>query len=339
MAFGTSGEAATQAAAATLTECASQPASETGAASAGVSLRTHRQRESFTRMALGAQAPVVRALSMRCSEAQAQSLPNQDYALVKLLPMGERGAAHAEGSTLCFCVCDGVGSSFKGDFAAAYLATQLVNWLAALQPRRAPRRASADTRTAWREETPDAALQTSLTHALNAWATEGQRQIMRLPLTAESAIVREALDDLRRDYGSETVFFAGRVDRFASNDRGMAEREAEAEPTWRSQALLCWMGNVSAQVYSQSGEALPLPAMDDDRRRWSTGRGVRGEVEAHIYSLDALSRILIHTDGANPFSAQLAQFDDETLQREALRLLTLPSNDDITILDIQLSGI
>jgi len=73
-------------------------------------------------------------------------------------------------------------------------------------------------------------------------------------------------------------------------------------------------------------------------RRWSTGRGVQGAVEAHIYSLAALNRILVHTDGANPLSAQLAYLDDVTLQREARRLLTLPANDDITVLDMQWSA-
>ena len=308
------------------------PVADGGAASAAITLRTHRKRESFTRLSLGAQG-TVRALSLRCAEAQAQSLPNQDYALVKLLPMAGTGSASAGGNTLCFCVCDGVGSSFKGDFAAAYLATQLVNWLAALSPRRAPRRPAGATTIAWREEPPNAALRASLTHALMAWAAEGQRQALAMPLTADSAIVREALDDLRRDYGSETVFLAGRVDHFAQDGQ-----ESDAQDEWNAQALLCWMGNVSAQVFARPGEALPLPAMDDDRRRWSTGRGVQGEVEAHIYSLATLHRILAHTDGANPLSAQLAYLDDETLQREAKRLLTLPANDDITILDMQWSA-
>src|SRR5579883_2902058 len=63
-----------------------------------------------------------RLLSMRCQEAQEQSLPNQDFAQILC----------RDGSSLCFCVCDGVGSSYKGDFAAYYLATCLMEWLQGL---------------------------------------------------------------------------------------------------------------------------------------------------------------------------------------------------------------
>jgi len=66
----------------------------------------------------------VRLLSVRSQEAQAEELTNQDYAQVRI---------ESDGSSLCFCVCDGVGSSYKGDFAAQYLATHLIEWLQTLK--------------------------------------------------------------------------------------------------------------------------------------------------------------------------------------------------------------
>src|SRR5690242_19810868 len=65
---------------------------------------------------------IARLLSMRCQEAQEQSLPNQDFA--QAICQGR--------SSLSFCVCDGVGSSYRGDYAARYLALCLVQWLQGL---------------------------------------------------------------------------------------------------------------------------------------------------------------------------------------------------------------
>src|SRR5437868_7037665 len=65
----------------------------------------------------------VRLLSVRSQEAQMQNLTNQDYARVYI---------QSDGSSLCFCVCDGVGSSYKGDFAAQYLAKCLIQWMQTL---------------------------------------------------------------------------------------------------------------------------------------------------------------------------------------------------------------
>src|SRR5215813_12451163 len=85
----------------------------------GLLLETNQRKDTFIRTQL-ADNVSVRLFSMRCQEAQTQTLLNQDYACL---------VSQQDASSLCFCVCDGVGSSYRGDFAAHYLASHLLAWL------------------------------------------------------------------------------------------------------------------------------------------------------------------------------------------------------------------
>ena len=55
--------------------------------------------------------------------------------------------------------------------------------------------------------------------------------------------------------------------------------------------------------------------------------------------LNTLDRLLIYTDGLNTIGDGLAALSDAELQERIQRLLLLPANDDMTMLDLQCSPI
>jgi len=263
-------------------------------------------RDSFGRAACGPQG-TVRMLGVRCQEAQSQSLPNQDYAYLRMA---------ADGSSLSFCVCDGVGSSYKGDFAAKYLAIRLANWLHALEDIGAAATDTSDVEP----------LRAQLVERLAGWAAAGQRDLQTLTLPEDnSGLVREVLQETRDSYGSEAVFFAGRIDVLHVSDTvGLPG----------AQVLLCWMGNVTPYLFAAEGRRIALDYHPDDAVRWSTARGLRGTLALRAMRLDALHRLVIHTDGLDMLGASIASLSDEELYHGVRALLARPSNDDMTLLDM-----
>ncbi|MGH2516964.1 MAG: hypothetical protein ACRDHP_15030 [Ktedonobacterales bacterium] len=255
-------------------------------------------RDRLVRASLG-EGVTGRLLYQRCREARAQNLPSQDCARVLSAPAG---------NTLSFCVCDGVGSSYKGDFAAAFLAERLVDWLDGL------------------DAVPDATetFSVRLRTRLAQWAAAAQAELNAQPIPPDTAVmVREVLEDLRDQYGSEAVFFAGRLDR--------------ATDSSTVRAVFCWMGNVSAYFFTSATEGMYIrPA--DDAVRWSTGRGVRGDPSVRLVSLDGLERLLVHTDGCDALSEELAFLSDDELRERCQAALAAPVNDDMTMLDIRWAG-
>lgn len=242
-----------------------------------------------------------RLLAQRSGEAAAQSLLNQDYAMV---------LCDGDGHSLSFCICDGVGSSFSGDFAATYLAGQLTRWL-------------EEQRLSDGEES-EAQASASLMSALDAWAVAAQAQLVDRAITSSGGeLVREALTELRDTYGSETVFFAGRVEIAAD---GAAE------------GLFCWMGNVAARLVGTDGSSTPINTVENDANRWSTARGLRGSVRLTRMGWTNPQRLLVYTDGASHLSDTLADLDNDALLMQARALRELPGADDLTILDIAWRG-
>ena len=190
-----------------------------------LTLETNQTAETFVRKPLG-EVSTARLFSFRSREAQTQALPSQDYARV---------SSNRKGSSLCFCVCDGVGSSYKGGFAARYLAVCLVDWLQTLTA--IPRKRTK--------------IAKDLQSLLDQCASRAQSELKQLSIPSETpALVREVLEDLRDNYGSETVFLCGRVDH--------ARRVSQPTPVYTVRALLCWMGNVSAYLFTPPGQQITV---------------------------------------------------------------------------------
>lgn len=239
-------------------------------------------------------------LSVRSEEAQGQGLPCQDYARV---------LSNEAGSSISFCVCDGVGSSYYGGFAARYLATHLVEWLDGL------------------DEIP--ASPVGVSSRLQQWAMEGQEALIRLVLPSETPVMlRSFLEELRDTHGSQAVFFCGRVDYPHPAD-------ALETPVPAVRALFYWMGNVTARIFARSVHYQHLGKADNDKNRWSTTRGPQGKVGARALTLETLDRILIYTDGLSASGAEDRLLNDPDTQAYTRDLLTQPASDDMTVLELR----
>jgi hypothetical protein len=252
----------------------------------------------------------LRLLSSRCQESRTQSLPNQDYA---------RLIADSEQASLSFCVCDGVGSSFMGGFAANYLGTQLVRWLQRLE-------------SIQFQGDEVESLHASLSNALAGWADSGQAELSRIRATPlqQSPLIQEVLEELRTSHGSETVFCAGRIETLAG------ERSQARQPLDRpAHILLCWMGNVQASLWQSETDAVDIGYIADHHTAWSTARGLCGTLGVYLGTLHTLDRMIVHTDGADSISPAIARLDDKQLADSVLGLLQLPASDDVTVLDVQ----
>jgi hypothetical protein len=251
----------------------------------------------------------VRLVSSRCQESRTQSLPNQDYACL---------IADAERASLSFCLCDGVGSSFMGGFAASYLATQLARWLYRLE-------------TITLEDDEVDHLRSSLASELAGWAHSGQSKLSQVSVApSQSLLIQEVLEELRESHGSETVFCAGRID--CSIESRSHGRKARSEG---AAVLLCWMGNVRATLLHSERELTDIGYVHDDRSAWSTVRGLCGTPRLYVATLDGLDRMIVYTDGAESIGPAIANLDDHQLSDSVLELLALPTSDDVTVLDIQ----
>lgn len=263
-------------------------------------LETDQMIDSITRAEV-ASSIVARLLSFRCREAQEQTLPNQDYAKVSY---------RKDGSSLSFCVCDGVSSSYKGDFAACCLAEYLVKWL---------------------QELPDleeksVRLRTALQMQLNQLAIAAQVQLSKLAVQQDvPQLVREVLEELCETYGSETVFFCGRLDYEASDDQ---------KQVLLKDAFFCWMGNVTGRLFVDAKQYILLGEKTDKSGRWSTRHGCRGALHTWKQSLPALERLTVHTDGLDNIGEQLSTLDDDAWLTRVHQLLTFPTSDDMTALDL-----
>lgn len=264
-------------------------------------IETDQQTDTFVSTSVNGQI-AVRLYSVRCQEAQLDAAPNQDYARVVFSP---------QGSVLSFCVCDGVGGSYLGDFAARYLALRMTNYLLTLP---AIPRNPQQTAMVMRKR-------------LENWAIEAQNELTSLGLPATlSSLEHEILAEQRDQHGSATVFFCGRVDYGSS----ISTHAPEIVP-----ALFCWMGNVTARFFSTPSICQQLGDQDNDRNRWSTLFGQQGLLTTHVSALSRCEPLIVHTDGLDMLSHQLAQLDDQQLQTCIRELLQTPTNDDMTVLDLR----
>lgn len=269
-------------------------------------IETNQDEDTSVQLALGSRA-TARLVSLRCRESREQSLPGQDYAIV---------ISNASATSISLCVCDGVGSSYKGNFAARYLAGCLVAWLQKLPA--LPRHSGKLIRP--------------LQARLNQWAREAQQTLNDFVIAPDAPeLVREVLAELRQTHGSETVFFCARIDFVAS---GLALGRRGSSPTV-AQGVFLWMGNIAAQLYTTEDRVIDLGERENDAPRWSTARGRRGELTARVLALESFERLLVYTDGLLPLNDKLAMLNADELDAEMHNLLAQPANDDMTMLDIQ----
>lgn len=265
-------------------------------------LETDQNQETFIHRQLGNYV-MARLLSVRCQEAQTQALLNQDYACL---------LSRENASSLAFCVCDGVGSSYRGDFAAHYLASHLLTWLQEMKE--IPLNMHLFSKT--------------LDDLLDVWAHDAQMQLKRMAMPPDTpALVHEVLEELRDTHGSETVFFCGRVD-----TGSWPSRSRTPQPI---RVVFCWMGNVTMHLSLSDNCCIMLGDPVDDKSRWSTMHSRRGEVTIWSDTFSSIEHLTIHTDGLNAVGEKLIWLNNAEWRGSTQQLLHLPKNDDMTALELR----
>lgn len=208
-------------------------------------------------------------------------------------------------NALSFVMCDGVSLSYRGDFAAYFLGTYLLDWISTTDH-------SERNETSFHEHL----------HSLRECAAE---QMSRLTIPSDLPfLLRDVLEDKKRS-GSETMFICGRVD--VSNGTHPFHR------IW-----LAWHGDVRLRLWQygqESGES--LGGTNSTRQRWSTARGLIGgractwqqQVEGHIPT-----RLLVYTDGFSDLDDRQDPPNDELLRRKLGHTNDEWLGDDASFLDI-----
>lgn len=212
--------------------------------------------------------------------------------------------------SLTFCVSDGVGGSYRGDFAAYDLAHCLIDWLQALPGLHSDLQEAA----------------TELEKQLHSWQGKGQAELQNL---LQPANIPEFLKEQQEKYGSETVFFGGRIDSTMGVHHQRYNRRGGSSAGW----AMCQHNSSSRQKNTLllGGDL----GGEQDRNRWSTRYGPRGILTCLKMKLDMVERLIIHTDGLDTISMELASLDDDALQTRTRAILQSATNDDMTLLDIQ----
>ena len=201
---------------------------------------------------------------------------------------------------IAFAVCDGVGQSFMGDLAARILGEGLVTWL-------------------WSMDRPkdEEKFQEQITGALNELTVRSGKEVAEYKLPDSlPPILKQALE-LQRDYGSESMFVAGRLALGGS------------EP-WLS---LAWLGDAPVAAIDIDGELVDLGPKGHTSERWNATTGVKGEVHTWVTSAKKVARVAGYTDG-------LATGDvptDSDLAKMMELWKTDPPIDDASLFDVRLA--
>ncbi len=262
-------------------------------------IRTHRVPQTAETPVTFVPVPnaYVRFAYSRSSDSMASHVEGQDYLCFQ----------HND-QRFVFVIADGVGSSFCGNLAARTLGDHLIEWL-------------------WSLDIGylggSAALNEAATSYLSRLQKQAQHEVEEYEIPDEiSGLVRQALE-AQRAYGSEAVFAAVRIDHpSATIPDGLLS--------------ILWMGDTQIYVFNEDGEERDLGGTWDNTNRWSTTKGVRGQMDAWMQELKGIGRIISFTDGLAAHAAQIHTYADSKLDREIHAGTRLPSSDDIALIDLVL---
>ncbi|MDP4097424.1 protein phosphatase 2C domain-containing protein [Paenibacillus sp. P96] len=219
---------------------------------------------------------------------------------------GESGqdfaAFRIEGPVCTFVLCDGVGMSYRGEFAARYLGQSLLDWLnddAELNPAR-------------------------LKERLQQWAVSAADTLEKEPIPSMSALLRNVLEEKRRQ-GSQTMYICGRIELPSRGRKG--------------KMMLAWQGDSRIRLWKGAEEAQGI--FEDTFRtseRWSTTRGpVGGQphwYESRLTGGDPM-RLQLYTDGLADLDPIREQLPDDQIQILLDSRHTDGLDDDAAFLELQ----
>ncbi|PYE52085.1 protein phosphatase 2C domain-containing protein [Paenibacillus barcinonensis] len=207
----------------------------------------------------------------RAAETVHQGDAGQDYVAIRM-----------HGNICNFVLCDGVGMSYLGDFAARFLGNALLEWL---EMTSSP---TAEGIESYLHEITDAA----------------SRQLEQLqPLDSSPLLLREVLME-KRSQGSQAMYICGRIE-LNSNAR-------------KSKVWLAWQGDSRIRLWCNGQEqSEQFQKHCSTNERWSTRGGPIGG-KPHIFETKApahdVCRLQLYTDGLNDLDAINTYIPDEHIQ-------------------------
>jgi len=206
----------------------------------------------------------------RAAETVHQGDSGQDFAAVRM-----------DGNVCTFVMCDGVGMSYLGDFAARFLGNALLEWL---------------------ETTPNPTAE-AVEHLLQELTVPASEQLKKIqPLDNSPLLLREVLME-KRSRGSQAMYVCGRIEL----SRGLG----------KSRMWMAWQGDSRIRLWRNGHEQ--SGAFQNHCRtneRWSTLEGPVGG-KPHIYEAKLSNeqiRLQLYTDGLNDLDAVQAYIPDEHIQ-------------------------
>lgn len=266
------------------------------------------QNEWLFRSDQGGDIPVLKAAKLggctahhafiRAFETRSYGDPSQDYLIYRL-----------NGEQLTFAVCDGVGMSFQGGFAARFLGERLHEWLCG-------------------HPSPFGLSLGQLERDLLEWTKDATRLTRELPLPPDTVPMLRSVLEEKRASGSEAMFACGSL---------MFPRQGRA-----GRLSLFWSGDIRVRLWREGQElVLQGDPTYQTNQRWSTLRGAIGgsPMELHLTweEQDSL-RLLVYTDGGSNLDAGLSLPDLAHMQHVLQEAAAEPSSDDITVLHVDWPG-
>ena len=231
----------------------------------------------------------LRYLYARSGDSMESGTVGQDYI-----------AFRNDAARVTFAVCDGVGQSFIGELAARILGDGLVEWLW-----EAPRPPDAVT------------FASQVRTALNALTDEGKRQVRAFQLPPHlPPLIVQALEN-QREYGSESMFVAGRI-------------ELGSSESW---IALAWLGDSPIAAIDINGHLVDLGPQGHTSERWNALMGVKGQIHAWVGSAENVARVMGYSDG---LGLSHPPTEDDLGRLGALWRLSPPA-DDAALFDVRLA--
>ncbi|BFH63734.1 hypothetical protein [Paenibacillus azoreducens] len=203
------------------------------------------------------------------------------------LVQGEKGqdfvGIHIDGDACNFVLCDGVGMSYRGDFAARFLGHTLLDWLG--------------TTRDW-----SSAGFAGFMREITETASEQLRQLT--PPGEAPSLLREVLEDKQR-LGSQTMYICGRIELPSSRKK-------------QGRIWMAWQGDSRLRFWKKNEEISEyFRATMQTNQRWSTLTGPVGG-PPHVYQTrleyDIPMRLQLYTDGLDDLDPIREVLPDEQIQ-------------------------
>ena len=236
-------------------------------------------------------------------------------------------AFHLEAGRVAFALCDGVSQSFSGLTASQRLGKKLLEWLWMELPRLDLSLKPGNPESNHVEVARAAA---QLARVLNDYSGVVAEEIGRMDLShMVNDILREVLIERRDLHGTQTNFTCGYI-----------EIPSSAFPYGR--LILFWLGDAKLRRLIGGRDLTnELAESWNTDERWSSKRGVIGEIHSFMDIPYKVSTLVAHSDGLDPFPVEWYQpsLAADILNDHFRGLWEKPASDDVSFIEINVQNI